>query len=94
MPSDHPVLEQIAPTPIPLLALVIVAIVVGALLPPLIGFPPYGEQAMLRQIDQQNSAECAKLGFATASEQFSSCKIDLAALRRSHAELLDAYAWR
>lgn len=94
MPSDHPVLERIAPTPIPLLALVIAAIVVVALLPPLLGLPPYGKQAMLRQIDDQDSAECTKLGFAAASEQFSGCKVDLAALRRSHTELLDAYAWR
>ena len=94
MPSYHPVLEQIVPAPISLLALVTAAIVVVALLPPLIGLPPYGKQAMLRQIDDQDSAECARLGFAPPSEQFSGCKVDLAALRRSHTELLDAYAWR
>ena len=60
---------------------------------PLSGARPYGEQAILEQIDQEDSALCGKFGFAATTPKFADCMIDLAGLRRSHLDLLRSYSW-
>ena len=57
------------------------------------GVRPYGEQAILAQIEHEDSALCGKLGIAVATLKFSDCVADLADLRKRHAELLAAYTW-
>jgi hypothetical protein len=48
------------------------------------------EQAMAQQIDYEDGALCAKFGFAAGTENYLSCKLDLADLRRNHEKLLAA----
>lgn len=57
------------------------------------GVHPYGEQAILAQIELEDSALCGKFGIAVATLKFSDCVADLADLRKRHAELLAAYTW-
>jgi hypothetical protein len=57
------------------------------------GLRPYGEQAILAQIEHEDGALCGKFGIAVATQKFSDCLADLADLRQRHAELLAAYAW-
>jgi hypothetical protein len=57
------------------------------------GLHLYGEQAILAQIDHEDSALCSKFGIAAATKKFSDCLADLADLRHRHAELLAAYGW-
>lgn len=57
------------------------------------GVRPYGEQAILAQIEHEDSALCGKFGIAVATLKFSDCVADLADLRKRHAELLAAYTW-
>ena len=57
------------------------------------GIRPYGEQAILAQIEHEDSALCGKFGIAAATLKFSDCVADLADLRKRHAELLAAYTW-
>ena len=60
---------------------------------PLSGVRPYGEQAILEQIDHEDSALCDKFGFAARTPKFADCMLDLAGLRRSHLDLLRSYSW-
>lgn len=55
------------------------------------GMRPYGEQAILDQIEQEDSTLCHKLGIA--AEKLSDCMIDLADLRQRHMDLLGAWEW-
>ena len=57
------------------------------------GMRPYGEQAILDQIDHEDSALCSKFGLATATPKFSDCLIDLAALRQRHVDMLTGWGW-
>ena len=57
------------------------------------GMRPYGEQAILEQIDHEDSALCSKFGLATATPQFSDCLIDLADLRQRHVDMLTGWGW-
>ena len=57
------------------------------------GVRPYGEQAILAQIEHEDGALCGKFGIAVATLKFSDCVADLADLRKRHAELLAAYTW-
>jgi hypothetical protein len=57
------------------------------------GMRPYGEQAILEQIDHEDSALCSKFGLATAMPQFSDCLIDLADLRQRHVDMLTGWGW-
>jgi hypothetical protein len=57
------------------------------------GMRPYGEQAILRQIDQEDGALCQKFGFLVTAPQFADCMLALADLRQRHVELLVAYSW-
>ena len=68
--------------------LVIVAVSLSAA-----GIRPYGEQAILNQIEHEDSALCGKFGFAAATQKFSDCLIDLADLRQRHVDLLNAWGW-
>jgi hypothetical protein len=69
---------------------ILVALVVAI---PLSGVRPYGEQAILEQIDQEDSTLCDKFGFAARSPKFADCMLDLADLRQSHLDLLRSYSW-
>ena len=57
------------------------------------GMRPYGEQAILEQIDHEDSALCSKFGLATATPHFSDCLIDLADLRQRHVDMLTGWGW-
>jgi hypothetical protein len=56
------------------------------------GLRPYDE-AINAQIDQENSALCAKFGFDSATEKFKGCMGDLADLRKRETDLSGAYGW-
>jgi hypothetical protein len=73
---------------------VVAAILMVGLLPRLIGLRPYGEQALTEQIEREDSAQCVKFGFAAGSEQYSTCKVGLAAFGQRHEDLLVANSWR
>jgi hypothetical protein len=60
---------------------------------PVAGIRPYGEQAILEQIDHEDSALCAKFEFALRTSQFADCMIALADLRQRHVDLLTSYSW-
>jgi hypothetical protein len=60
---------------------------------PVAGIRPYGEQAILEQIDHEDSAVCAKFEFALRTSQFADCMIALADLRQRHVDLLTSYSW-
>jgi hypothetical protein len=55
------------------------------------GMRPYGEQAILDQIKQEDGVLCHKFGIA--AEKLSDCMIDLADLRQRHVDLLRAWEW-
>lgn len=57
------------------------------------GTRPYGERAILDQIEHEDSALCSKFGIAPATQKFSDCLIDLADLRQRHVDLLNAWGW-
>ena len=52
---------------------------------------PYGEQAILDQIEREDGALCNKFGIP--AEKLSDCMIDLADLRQRHVDLLRAWEW-
>ena len=45
---------------------------------------------MAQQIDYEDEALCARLGFAVGTDKHFACKLDLLALRRSHENMLAA----
>ena len=57
------------------------------------GVRPYGEQAILIQIEHEDSALCDKFGLNKGTQAFANCLLDLADLRRKHIDLLVAYSW-
>jgi hypothetical protein len=57
------------------------------------GVRPYGEQAILAQIEDDDRALCGKFGIAIATPKFSDCLTDLVDLRQRHVQLLAAYGW-
>lgn len=57
------------------------------------GIRPYGEQAILQQIDKEDSALCQKFGLAVTTQQSADCMLALADLRHRHVDLLVAYSW-
>ena len=57
------------------------------------GVRPYGEQAILGQIDREDGALCVKFRFAAGTSQFADCMIALADLRQRHVDLLTSYSW-
>jgi hypothetical protein len=66
----------------------VVATIVGLSLPSVVGYAPYGQQAIDRQIDQEDSSLCEKFGLHAGTSQFSECKADLADMRHRHELLL------
>lgn len=54
---------------------------------------PYGEQALLAQIKQDDGTLCAKLGVTPATLNFDDCMRDLADLRQRHVDLLRSHWW-
>ena len=58
---------------------------------PAAGIRPYGEQAILEQIDHEDTALCGRLGLAIRTSQFADCMIMLADLRQQHVDLLTSY---
>ncbi len=69
------------------------AVLVLAAIIPSAGVRPYGEQALLAQIDTDNAALCGKFGFGAATPQLADCMRDLTDLRRRHVELLADNSW-
>ena len=69
---------------------ILIALVVAI---PLSGVRPYGEQAILEQIDHEDSTLCDKFGFAARTPRFADCMLDLADLRQNHLDLLRSYSW-
>jgi hypothetical protein len=57
------------------------------------GMRPYGEQAILQQIDHEDSALCQKFGFLVTTPLFADCMLALADLRQRHVDLLVANSW-
>ena len=57
------------------------------------GARPYGEQAILEQIDREDSALCQKFGFAASTPESADCILDLTDLRQRHVDLLRSYEW-
>jgi hypothetical protein len=55
--------------------------------------PPYNEQALLAQIEQEDTAFCAKVGVAAATPQFDACVHDLDDLRHNYMDLLRSHWW-
>ena len=49
-------------------------------------------KAMNDQIEREDSALCAKFGFA-ATDKFAGCLADLADLRKRHSDMLASYSW-
>jgi hypothetical protein len=70
-----------------------IAVTALAIAIPASGVRPYGEQAILEQIDREDSALCGKLGVAVGTSQFADCMIALADLRQHHVDLLSSYSW-
>ena len=65
------------------------ALAIGAAtLPSMMGYAPYGQPAIDRQIDQEDGVLCEKFEFATGTRQHSECKLALADLRHHHELLL------
>jgi hypothetical protein len=56
-------------------------------------YRPYGEQAILAQIKQDDSTLCAKFGVTTATPNFDDCMRDLSDLRQRHVDLLRSHSW-
>jgi hypothetical protein len=75
------------------LTFIVAAVISLGVVIPVAGIRPYGEQAMLEQIDHEDSALCGKFGFATRTSQFADCMIALADLRQRHVDLLTSYSW-
>ena len=71
----------------------IVVVLVLAVVIPLYGARPYGEQAILEQIDHEDSALCDKFGFAAMTQESADCMLDLADLRQRHVDLVQSYSW-
>ena len=57
------------------------------------GMRPFGEQTILEQIDNEDSALCSKFGIAAATPKFSDCLIDLADMRQRHVDMLTGWGW-
>jgi hypothetical protein len=57
------------------------------------GARPYGEQAILEQIDREDSALCQKFGFAASTPESADCMLNLTDLRQHHVDLLQSYSW-
>ena len=60
---------------------------------PLSGARPYGEQAILEQIDHEDGTLCQKFGFAVSTPESADCMLDLADLRQRHVDLVQSYSW-
>ena len=72
----------------------ITAIVLAlAIAVPALGIRPYGEQALLEQINREDGVVCDKFGFRGETPQFADCMLVLADLRQHHADLLISLSW-
>lgn len=81
-------LFTLALKPFVLVPLFVVAAIAVATLPSLFGYVGYGQQALERQIDQEDGALCQKFGMQVETRQFTECTSDLADLRHRHEALL------
>ena len=57
------------------------------------GARPLGEQAILEQIEREDSALCGKFGFAAKTPESADCMLDLSNVRQHHLELLQSHSW-
>ena len=58
-----------------------------------LGIRPYGEQAILEQIDHEDGVLCERFGIAAKTPQSVDCILALAELRQRHVDLLVSYSW-
>ena len=59
---------------------------------PAAGVRPCGEQAVLEQIDHEDSVLCGRFGLAARTPEFADCMIALADLRQRQVDLLASYS--
>lgn len=57
------------------------------------GIRPFGEQAILQQIDHEDAALCETFGFAARTPRSTDCMLALTDLRQRHVDLLRSYSW-
>ncbi len=76
----------------PFASLVIVplvaAVMIAGSVPWLMGYAPYGQEAIDQQIDREDGALCEKFGYPSGAQRYSDCMVDLAELRRRDELLL------
>jgi hypothetical protein len=75
------------------IALMITAVLTLGLVIRAFGIRPYGEGAILQQINHEDSALCQKFGFVVTTPELADCVLALAELRRRHVDSLVAYSW-
>ncbi len=69
------------------------ALLAGAVILPSSGIQPFGEDAVQKQIAQEDSAVCARFGLAKADDPRSAeCMAELADLRQRHERLVATYS--
>ena len=71
-----------------LIALVVAVVVAGAVVPWLLNYTSYGQQAIEQKTDSEDGALCAKFGLVPGANPHSDCKAALADLRHRRAPLL------
>lgn len=71
-----------------LIPLVVAVVVAGAVVPWILSYTSYGQQASDQRIDPDDGALCAKFGFAPGPNSHSECKAALADHRHRRAPLL------
>lgn len=76
-----------------LVAAIAVLLLGGSALLSTTNIRPYDEDAILKQIADEDSTLCSKFGLQAASQEFGQCVADLADLRQRHEQLLIAHSW-
>ena len=57
------------------------------------GMRPYGEEAILGQIDREDATLCGRFGFLPTTPQYADCMLALVDLRQRHVDLLISHSW-
>ncbi len=57
------------------------------------GMRPYGEEAILAQIDREDAMLCGKFGFFPRTPQYADCLLALVDLRQRHVDFLISHSW-
>jgi hypothetical protein len=86
--SDHRAQTHAITKPLVVVPVFIAIAIAGAALPQLLGWAPYGQQAIDERIDHEDSTLCEKFGFGPGAQQHADCKAALVDLRHQHELLL------